>query len=34
MQQIKLKRGLDIPFDGAASLTLGSVNRPAVYHIV
>ena len=34
MQQIKLKRGLDIPFDGAAALTLGSVNRPAVYHIV
>lgn len=34
MQQIKLKRGLDIPFEGAAAKTLGSVNRPAVFHIV
>ena len=34
MQNIQLKRGLDIPFDGAAALTLGSVNRPAVFHIV
>ena len=34
MQQIHLKRGLDIPFDGAAALTLGSVNRPAVFRIV
>ena len=34
MQKIQLKRGLDIPFDGAAALTLGSVNRPAIFHIV
>ena len=34
MQQIKLKRGLDIPFEGKAALTLGSVNRPTVFHIV
>ncbi len=34
MQQIKLKRGLDIPFEGPAAKTLGSVNRPAVFHIV
>lgn len=34
MQQIKLKRGLDIPFEGVAAQTLGSVNRPQVYHIV
>ena len=34
MQQIKLKRGLDIPFEGRAEETIGSVRRPAVYHIV
>ncbi len=34
MQQIKLKHGLDIPFEGKAALTLGSVNRPTVFHIV
>lgn len=34
MQQIKLKRGLDIPFEGAAAKTIGSVNRPTVFHIV
>ncbi|MBQ3998891.1 MAG: Na(+)-translocating NADH-quinone reductase subunit A [Paludibacteraceae bacterium] len=34
MQTIKLKRGLDIPFDGAAVETLGSVRRPEVFHIV
>ncbi len=34
MQQIKLKRGLDIPFEGRAAETIGSVRRPAVYHIV
>ena len=34
MQQIKLKRGLDIPFEGRATETIGSVRRPAVYHIV
>lgn len=34
MQTIKLKRGLDIPFEGAAALTLGSVRRPEVFHIV
>lgn len=34
MQQIKLKRGLDIPFEGKAAETIGSVCRPAVYHIV
>ena len=34
MQTIKLKRGLDIPFEGAAALTLGSVRRPEVVHIV
>ena len=34
MQKIQLKKGLNIPFDGAAAKTLGSVNRPATYHIV
>lgn len=34
MQQIKLKRGLDIPFEGKAVETIGNVCRPAVYHIV
>lgn len=34
MQQILIKRGLDIPMDGKAELTLGSVNRPEVYKIV
>ena len=34
MQQIKLKKGLDIPMDGAAALTIGSTNRPSVYKIV
>ena len=34
MQQIHLKRGLDIPFEGRAELTLGSVNRPEIFHIV
>ncbi len=34
MQQIKLKRGLDIPFEGRAAETFGSVSRPAVFHIV
>lgn len=34
MQQILLKRGLDIPMDGAAEKTLGSVNRPAIFRIV
>ncbi len=34
MQQIKLKRGLDIPFEGRAEETLGSVCRPDVYRIV
>ena len=34
MQQIKLKRGLDLPLDGKAELTLGSVRRPEVYHII
>ena len=34
MQTIKLKRGLDIPFEGAAAETLGSVRRPEVFHIV
>ena len=34
MQQILIKRGLDIPMDGKAEKTLGSVNRPTVYHIV
>ena len=34
MQTIKLKKGLDIPFEGAAELELSSVNRPEVFHIV
>ena len=34
MQTIKLKRGLDIPFEGSAAQTLGSVRRPEVFHIV
>ncbi len=34
MQQIKLKKGLDIPMEGKAALTIGSVNRPTVYKIV
>ena len=34
MQQIKLKKGLDIPMDGRATLTYGSANRPAIYKIV
>ena len=34
MQTIKLKRGLDIPFEGSAAETLGSVRRPEVFHIV
>lgn len=34
MQQIKLKKGLDIPMDGRAALTYGSANRPAIYKIV
>ena len=34
MQQIILKRGLDIPMDGKAEKALGSVCRPEVYHIV
>ena len=34
MQQIILKRGLDLPLDGKAELTLGSVARPAVFQVV
>lgn len=34
MQQILVKRGLDIPMDGKAELSLGSISRPAVYRIV
>ena len=34
MQTIKLKRGLNIPFEGPAAETLGSVRRPEVFHIV
>jgi Na+-transporting NADH:ubiquinone oxidoreductase subunit A len=34
MQTIKLKRGLDIPFEGAAAQTIGSVRRPEVFHII
>lgn len=34
MQHIKLKRGLNIPFEGSATETLGSVRRPEVFHIV
>ena len=34
MQTIKLKRGLNIPFEGSAAETLGSVRRPEIFHIV
>ena len=34
MQQIKLKHGLDIPFEGPAAAALGSVCRPEVFRIV
>ena len=34
MQTIKLKRGLNIPFEGPAAETLGSVRCPEVFHIV
>ncbi|MCQ2340877.1 MAG: Na(+)-translocating NADH-quinone reductase subunit A [Paludibacteraceae bacterium] len=34
MQQIILKRGLDLPIDGKAECTLGSVNRPDIFRIV
>ena len=34
MQQIKLKRGLDLPIDGAAQRVLGSIMRPAVFQVV
>ncbi len=34
MQTIKLRKGLDIPFEGTAAETLGSVRRPEVFHIV
>ena len=34
MQQIKLKRGLDIPFEGPAVAALGSICRPEVFRIV
>ena len=34
MQTIKLKRGLDIPFEGAAEKVLSSAFRPEVFHIV
>ena len=34
MQQIKLKHGLDIPFEGPAVAALGSVCRPEVFSIV
>lgn len=34
MQQIKLKKGLDIPMDGKAALTYGSARRPNIYKIV
>ncbi|MBQ7631228.1 MAG: Na(+)-translocating NADH-quinone reductase subunit A [Paludibacteraceae bacterium] len=34
MQTIKLKRGLNIPFEGAAAETLGSVRRPDIFHVV
>ena len=34
MQTIKLKKGLDIPFEGQAAETLGSVRRPEVFHVV
>jgi len=34
MQTIKLRKGLDIPFEGTAAETLGSVRRPEIFHIV
>ena len=34
MQTIKLRKGLDIPFEGQAAETLGSVRRPEVFHVV
>ena len=34
MQQIFLKRGLDIPMDGAAAKAVGSVNRPAIFKVI
>ncbi len=34
MQQIILKRGLNIPMDGVAAQAIGSVNRPAVFKVV
>ncbi len=34
MQQILVKRGLDIPMDGAAEKAVGSVKQPEVFHIV
>ena len=34
MQTIKLKKGLNIPFEGAAAETLGSVRRPDIFHVV
>lgn len=34
MKQIKLERGLDLPMEGAALPTIGSVNRPSVFKIV
>ena len=34
MQTIKLKKGLDIPFEGAAAQTIGSVRRPDIFHVV
>lgn len=34
MQQILVKRGQDLPMDGKAELSLGSVCRPSVFRIV
>ncbi len=34
MQQIKLKKGLDIPMDGKAAPVYGSARRPNIYKIV
>ncbi len=34
MQQILVKRGLDIPMEGVAAKTICSVNQPSVFHIV
>ena len=34
MQQILVKRGLDIPMEGKAALSLGSLSRPKVYRVV